>query len=206
MAQSRSLGDLASTLSGTSNTDISFDSGTFYIDAINNRVGFGTSTPTQIVDIVGTANVSSTLNSGTVSVSGNTTSGNVITTGTISGSTANITGKLTATSYNETLSSPAISANTLTINCSAGNLFSVNLNSNITTVSFTNVPSANSAYGLSLHLAINGSYTITWPASVKWPANTAPTLTTTVGKVDTFILNTFDGGTVWYAFTAGQDA
>jgi len=53
---------------------------------------------------------------------------------------------------------------------------------------------------------IGGSYTITWPTSVKFPSNTAPTLTSTVGKVDTFILNTFDAGTTWYGFTAGQNA
>ena len=106
----------------------------------------------------------------------------------------------------ETKTSPSISANTLTIDCSVGNAFSVNLNSNITTLTFTNVPSADISYGLSMHVNINGSYTISWPASVKWPANTAPTLTTTVGKVDTFILNTFDAGTSWYAFTAGQNS
>jgi hypothetical protein len=32
----------------------------------------------------------------------------------------------------------------------------------------------------------SGSYTITWNAVFKWPAATAPTLTTTVGKRDVF--------------------
>jgi len=106
----------------------------------------------------------------------------------------------------ETKTSPTISSNVLTIDCSAGNAFSVNLNSSITTLSFTNIPSANISYGLSLQVMIGGSYTITWPTSVKFPSNTAPTLTSTVGKVDTFILNTFDAGTTWYGFTAGQNA
>jgi hypothetical protein len=30
----------------------------------------------------------------------------------------------------------------------------------------------------------SGSYTVTWPNTVKWPAGTAPTLSTTVGSVD----------------------
>jgi hypothetical protein len=30
----------------------------------------------------------------------------------------------------------------------------------------------------------SGSYTVTWPASVKWPGGTAPTLSTAVGAVD----------------------
>ena len=79
MAQSRNLGDIADTLFGASNTNIAFDSDTLYIDSVNNKVGFGTTTPTQKVDIVGSANVSGTLTANSVSVAGNTTSGNVST-------------------------------------------------------------------------------------------------------------------------------
>lgn len=61
MTQARIVGNLGDSLSGFSNTDISFDSNTLYIDSVNNRVGFGTSTPTQMVDIVGSANISGTL-------------------------------------------------------------------------------------------------------------------------------------------------
>jgi len=85
MAQSRSLGDLASTLAGTSDTDISFDSGTLYIDSSNNRVGFGTTTPTQIVDIVGSANVSSGLSANNINVT-----------------TANVSSRLSANNINVT--------------------------------------------------------------------------------------------------------
>jgi hypothetical protein len=44
----------------------------------------------------------------------------------------------------------------------------------------------------------SGSYTATWPASVKFPNNSTPSLTTTVGKVDIFNFITFDGGTTYY--------
>lgn len=48
-----------------------------------------------------------------------------------------------------------------------------------------------------------GSRTVTWPASVKWPASTAPTLTGTASKGDKF---TFVGdGTYWWASVAGQN-
>jgi len=194
MTQARIIGNLGDSLSGSSNTNISFDTNTLYIDAVNNRVGFGTTTPTQIVDIVGSANVSSGLsanniNANNVSVSGNTTSGKHI-----------------ATVYRETLSSPSISSNTLTINCSTGNVFTVNLNSNITTLSFTNVPESNTSYGLVLRFTIGGTHTINWGSSVKWPSNTAPTISSTVGKVDSFVLDTSDGGTIWYGFTSGQNS
>lgn len=112
----------------------------------------------------------------------------------------------TATGLKETKTAPTISTNTLTLDCSTGNVFNVSLNANVTTLSFSNVPSTGTAYGLTLSLSITGSFTVTWPASVKWPGGTAPTLTTTSGKTDTFVLFTYDGGTTWFAFTAGQNA
>jgi len=41
-----------------------------------------------------------------------------------------------------------------------------------------------------------GSRTVTWPASVKWPAGTAPTLTTTANKVD--IITFYYDGTTYF--------
>lgn len=47
-----------------------------------------------------------------------------------------------------------------------------------------------------------GSRTATWPASVKWAAGTAPTLTATASKRDAFSFLCADGST-WFGFTAG---
>ena len=41
-----------------------------------------------------------------------------------------------------------------------------------------------------------GSRTATWPASVKWPSGTAPTLTTTASSVD--IVSFYYDGTNYY--------
>ena len=113
----------------------------------------------------------------------------------------------TITGSKETKTAPSISTNTLTLDCSAGNVFAVSLNANITTLSFSNVPSSGTAYALTLSFTADGTArSVTWGSSVKWPSGTAPTLTSTNGKVDTFVLTTWDGGTTWYAFTAGQNA
>lgn len=114
----------------------------------------------------------------------------------------------TLTGLKETKTAPTISSGALTLDCSTGNVFAVALNANVTTLTFSNVPTTTgTAYALSLALTANGTaYTVTWPASVKWPAGTAPTLTSTNGKVDTLVLATYDGGTTWYAFVAGQNA
>lgn len=113
----------------------------------------------------------------------------------------------TNTGLRETQTTPTISSGTLTLNCSVGNVFAVALNANITTLSFTNVPTSGTAYALTLSFTADGTArTVTWGASVKWPGGTAPTLTSTNAKVDTFVLTTWDGGTTWYAFVAGQNA
>lgn len=111
------------------------------------------------------------------------------------------------TGLKEVKTAPSISSNTLTLDCSVSNVFAVSLNANISTLTLSNVPSTGNAFALTLSLVANGTaYTVTWPASVKWPGGTAPTLTSANGKVDTFVLTTWDGGTTWYAFTAGQNA
>ena len=113
----------------------------------------------------------------------------------------------TITGSKETKTAPSISTNTLTLDCSAGNIFAVSLNANINTLSFSNVPTTGTAYALTLSFTADGTArTVTWGSAVKWPQGTAPTLTSTNGKVDTFILTTWDAGTTWYAFTAGQNA
>jgi hypothetical protein len=64
------------------------------------------------------------------------------------------------------------------------------------------------AFGKSFTLALvqdaTGSRTVTWPASVKWPGGTAPTLTTTANKTDVFSFVCVDG-TNWIGTTRGQN-
>ncbi len=48
-----------------------------------------------------------------------------------------------------------------------------------------------------------GSRTVTWPASVKWPSGTAPTITSTASKLDKFVFTA--DGTNWYGSVAGQN-
>jgi hypothetical protein len=49
-----------------------------------------------------------------------------------------------------------------------------------------------------------GSRTVTWPASVDWPSNTAPTLTATALKADKFVFTAIDGSN-WLGSVAGQN-
>ena len=48
-----------------------------------------------------------------------------------------------------------------------------------------------------------GSRTATWPAAVKWPGGTAPTITSTASKLDKYIFTA--DGTNWYGSDAGKN-
>lgn len=78
----------------------------------------------------------------------------------------------------------------LEVDCSTGNYFTKTINGN-STFTFANVPTG-CAYAFTLELT-HTSGTVAWPASVKFPADTAPTLTT--GKTHLFMFITDDGGT-----------
>ncbi len=79
------------------------------------------------------------------------------------------------------------------VDCSAGNYFTKTI-TGATPFTFTNVPTS-VAYTFTMEVTLNGSNAITWPTSVKWPADTAPSITD--GKTQLFVFLTDDGGTRW---------
>jgi hypothetical protein len=62
------------------------------------------------------------------------------------------------------------------------------------TLSFTNLPTTGLAQGLTLEITNGAAFTLTWPAGIKWPSASAPTLTTS--GVDIVELVCRDGSTV----------
>lgn len=48
-----------------------------------------------------------------------------------------------------------------------------------------------------------GSRTVTWPAAVRWPAGTAPTITSTANRADKYVFTA--NGSVWIGSNAGQN-
>lgn len=116
-----------------------------------------------------------------------------------------VTAEFKASSYNESYTAVTSTSNATTVNCETGNTFSHILTEN-TTFTFSNPPASGTAYTMTIEIiqdAGASGYTVTWPASVDFPAATAPTLTATASAVDVFVFTTRDGGTTWYGFTAG---
>jgi hypothetical protein len=50
-----------------------------------------------------------------------------------------------------------------------------------------------------------GGHTLSWPASVKWPAGSTPTLSAGSNAVDIFEIVTVDAGTTWYGYRVGAN-
>lgn len=100
------------------------------------------------------------------------------------------------TSIRETAVSVSIVAGAITLDLLQGNVFYVTLTSNVTSVTFANVPSTGSV-PITIEVTQDGTggRTITWPASVKWPGGTAPTITSAANAVDVISGYTRNGGT-----------
>lgn len=100
----------------------------------------------------------------------------------------------------------AASGTTETIDLDAGSIHRVTMTENCTfTFAAPGEDEATDGYEFFLALTQDGtgSRLATWPASVEWPAATAPTLTTTADLTDVFHFVSPDGGTTWFGRTYG---
>lgn len=150
--------------------------GYLYGNANTGNVSAATTIPNS-----GLANSTATIGNTTVTLGSTTTSlGNL--------TTANVT----VTNYIETLNAIGNSSTSKTIDLTTGTVQTCTLTGNCT---FT-MPTAVAGKSFILILSTGaGSFTATF-TSVKWPSNTAPTITTTASRWD--ILTFVSDGTNWY--------
>jgi hypothetical protein len=96
-----------------------------------------------------------------------------------------------------------VTANTgtaYTINTATGTVQILTLTGNCTFTFPTAV--AGESFTLLLRQDGTGSRTVTWPAAVRWPGSTAPTITATANQTDKYVFTS--DGTRWYGSNAGQ--
>ena len=98
----------------------------------------------------------------------------------------------------------AASGSAQTLMIGGANTFDITLTANCT-LAFTGAALSGSESSVLLMLRQDGtgSRTVTWPGSVVWASGSAPTLTTTAGAVDFIVIETIDGGSVWFGFPVG---
>jgi hypothetical protein len=87
------------------------------------------------------------------------------------------------------------------IDLTLGNYVTATVDTSANTFTFSNPTASDEGCGFTLVLTNGGSQTVNWPASVDWPAATAPTLT--AAGVDKLVFETSDGGTTWLGNLAG---
>ena len=128
------------------------------------------------------------------------------------------TGALVGTTDTQTLTNKTIEAGTFTngyteetVTANTSTAYTIDLaNGSVQILTLTGnctftfpTATAGRSFILILKQDATGSRTVTWPAAVKWPAGTAPTITSTASKADKYIFTA--DGTNWIGSNAGQN-
>ena len=151
--------------------------------------------------------------------SGNVTLTLPSTTGTLIGGDAENVVKIDGAVSEKAATNVTISSTSATLDVRDGSVFQLTLASNISAGGFDWNNHAASGHVSSFVMKViqdgTGSRTIAWPdhgvggdtnnVTVRWPGDTAPTLSSGAGDVDVFVFFTHDGGSNYYGFTAGLD-
>ena len=115
--------------------------------------------------------------------------------GAANASSINVTGDITAKRYKLTMPNATTASATTNIDLSTGNVFTINLGANITTLTTSNA--AVGTYLVKFVQDATGSRTVNFPAAWKWAGGVVPILTTTASKLD--IVTLVYDGTNFYA-------
>lgn len=111
--------------------------------------------------------------------------------------------------FKEANNAPTISAGAVIFDLALSNNFAVTLTENITSITISNPPASGKWAAISIEFqqdATGGRTVGGWPASVKWPAGAAPTITAAANVVDVISGYTRDGGTIYRLGRAFEDS
>jgi hypothetical protein len=109
----------------------------------------------------------------------------------------------------EAMGTADLTGGDLTLDLATGNHFAVTLTENVTSVAFSNVPASGQYVPISIEFtqdATGGRTVAGWPAGVKWPGGTVPTITVAADAVDVIKGYTRDGGTTWRLAREHEDS
>ena len=114
--------------------------------------------------------------------------------GTISSTSIIVSGDVTAKRFKLTMPNAITAAATTNIDLSTGNVFTINMGLNITTLNLTNPVVG--TYLIKFVQDATGTRDVTFPAAWKWAGGVSPSLTNTATKLDIVTL-IYDGSTYY---------
>lgn len=140
---------------------------------------------------------------GTVSITGNLSANNFTTNSISFGNTSLVSAgrtisDVTIKNYTESLNSLGNVSGITTIRLSEGNVVNATLIGNTTFNIQTGVSTGSASFTLILTNDSVGGYSVTWPASVKWPDSIPPSRSTGANLTDVWIFLTPNNGATWY--------
>ena len=104
--------------------------------------------------------------------------------------------------YSEVVAPNSNATGSVTLDIALGNIHELTL-TGATTLVFSNPATTGEACSLTLIIHQGATaQAVTWPASVKWPSDTIPDIST-INSTYILTLVTVNGGTRWYGFLAG---
>jgi len=157
------------------------DTSLLVCDASADRVGIGTSSPSQKLHVNG--NVTATA---------------------YYGDGSNLTGISTSSSSNTQSQKSGTTTLTLNVGSYALHVVPLAAGTTISSITYSSVPSSGTVSTIVIVLKYSGSATVTW-TNVLWAGGNTPSLTGTAGKADVFSLTTYNGGTKWIGAIIGQN-
>ena len=117
-------------------------------------------------------------------------------------STSNLLLVKTRNTFGERIAVTAASSTTIDTQY---NVTELTMSTNVS-LTLSNIQSSGTVHMWTIVTVGNGTaYSIGWPAAIKWPGGTAPTITSTNTKRDIYQFVTYDGGTTIYAIIVGQN-
>lgn len=93
-----------------------------------------------------------------------------------------------------TVHGPTTVSGSVTVDFATGGVQFLDLTGDVTSLTFTNLPSGGSTASLWIRQAGSGGYTVTWPNTVHWPNGTPAVVTTNLGRRDLYTFAVYSGG------------
>ena len=118
--------------------------------------------------------------------------------------------RLHVPSYSEKVEANSISSGTVSLDLTSASIHTVTLSENVTGFQLSGEQSgASTSFVLVLTQDATGGRTVDLTnfvsRTVKWAGGVIPTVSTNPNATDIFLFTTFNGGTIYYGFTSGQE-